>query len=204
MIKITYKPSMLFNYKLHTDSNLNARTYTYITPSAIKSAILGQVICLDGIDKAKELFERIKKLNVKTIINNNYSKTQFHIRRFGNSYYDTKEPKNVKTMGIREYAHIDRIEFLIDNIEGLEVYFKNINYLGASDSFVYLRDIQEVNSYENVLEEISGDIDEDKEIYTIYDWDDKAKFEDIYMYSKKKKGYDFKYKKILCNLTNLQ
>ena len=209
MLKINYKLSGLFSLKKYNDSNLKCQSYEYPTIYAIRSAILGSVIKIDGIDKAKELFHKIKNSNIYVEIPNDYKVNGVMQNRYSNSYYalfdvldrDIIVNNTKTTMGFRQYIHMDNITIYMDNlIPDIEMYLKNIDNIGTSESLVYLDSIEEVDEMKNVL--VEWDKKSHCEIYEQYDWDSKSTFDNVYMYSKKgrkQRGYMCCVKNIMIN-----
>lgn len=213
MKKITYKTSNLFTLKHYNDSNLNCQSYEYPTIYAIKSAILGAIIRLEGIEQAKEKFIKLKNMNIYVQFPKEYCKSGQMIKRYTNSYYGLPEEKKLDktfiaqdsytTMGFREYVLIDEIVFYIDNsLENIELYLKNIDFLGTAESLVYLDSIEEVSKMEGVLIPIEEN-ELDKVVYEQHDYATNTTFDNIYMYSPKRKHihktYMCKIEDINCN-----
>lgn len=214
MKKITYKTSNLFTLKHYNDSNLNCQSYEYPTIYAIKSAILGTIIRLEGIEQAKEKFIKLKNTNIYVQFPKEYCKSGQMIKRYANSYYDgLSEEKRLDktfiagdsytTMGFREYVFIDEIVFYIDNsLENIELYLKNIDFLGTAESLVYLDNIEEVDKMERVLIPIEEN-ELDKEVYEQHDYATNITFDNVYMYSPSRehthKTFMCKIEDVYCN-----
>ena len=219
MLKISYKTSNLFSLKKYNDSNLNCQSYAYPTLYGLRCAILGSVIQVDGIEKAQELFHKIKNAIIYVQYPNQYQSNGMRIKRYTNSSYKKKYKKinlqstdkkeecfselgqlnGLTQMGYREYIDLDNIIFYIDkSVPDIEMYLKNIDWIGTAESLVYLESIQEVNSLKNVMVLWNEDIDE--VTYEQYDWDKKITFENVYMYSKKRKHLN---KKIIAYISDL-
>ena len=184
MLKIKYNISMLFQYKKYNDSHLCCQSYTNIQPYAIRSAILGSIIQLEGIEKAKELFYKVKNSNIYIKDNNAYNINSMMLLLFANSHY---KGSNIgcQQIGAKEKAYIDCIEFYIDNlIPDIELYLKNIEWLGSSDSLVYLDSIEKVDNMNNVY--MKYECNDDVKSMIVHDWDSKITFDDVYMYSDKR------------------
>lgn len=212
MQKITYKLSNIFTLKKYNDNNLNCQSYEYPTIYGLRCAILGAVIQTDGIDKAKELFSKIKNSNIYIQYPKEFKINGVKQKRYSNAYYnscydkekydtmnantkaktyyyldkDGLEKSNYKTtMGFRQYIKMDEIVFYIDNlIPDIEMYLKNIDWLGTAESMVYLDKIEEVNRLENVLKKWNKE--SHVNIYEQHDWSSKTTFDSVYMYSDKK------------------
>ncbi len=192
MLKVKFKLTSLFSLKKYDDSNLKCQSYEYPTVYAVRSAILGSIIQIDGIDKAKELFHKIKNANIYVSMPTKYKINGVMQKRYSNSYYSKFDvldrsiivsDEKTRTMGFRQYVHMDTITIYIDNlIPNVELYLKNIDSIGTSESLVYLSDIEETNDLTDIL--VEWDKQEYCEIYEQYDWDSKAKFENVYMYDK--------------------
>lgn len=208
MLKVKYKTTMLFSLKKYKDSNLNCQSYEYPTIYAIRSAILGAIIQIDGIEKAKDLFHKVKNSNIYVEFPMNYKTNLIRQKRYANSYYgkfdkldrDGLIKKNWNTcMGVRQYIDVEDIVFYIDNlIPGIEIYLKNIDWLGTAESMVYLESIQEVSNMNNIL--IKWDEQECTEIYEQHNWNSKTNFENVYMYSDKYKRMNDSY---MCKVGNI-
>lgn len=191
MLKVKFKLTSLFSLKKYDDSNLKCQSYEYPTVYAVRSALIGAIIQTEGKDRAEELFYKIKNANIYVSLPNEYKTNCILQRRFSNSYYskfdvldrDIIYNNSKTTMGAREYVHMDEIVIYIDkSIPNIEMYLKNIDSLGTSESLVYLSDIEETNDLTDIL--VEWDKQEYCEIYEQYDWDSKAKFENVYMYDK--------------------
>ena len=223
MKKIIYKTSNLFSLKNYDDSNLNCTSMLYPSLYSIRSAIIGAIITTDGIDKAKELFETIKNAKLKVCFPNKYNVNGIVQKRYSNSsylgkcnveeydtlsnsskakYYYVLDRDNLvkcnwkKTMGFREYICLDEISFYIDdNIP--DVYFKNIDWLGTSESMVYLSEIRYEDNMDNVLIKWNGT--DRKDTYIQHDWDRSIKFDNIYMYSN---NYKHHHETYMCTIEN--
>lgn len=199
MLKVKFKLTSLFSLKKYDDSNLKCQSYEYPTVYAVRSALIGAIIQTEGKDRAEELFYKIKNANIYVSLPNEYKTNCILQRRFSNSYYskfdvldrDIIYNNSKTTMGAREYVHMDEIVIYIDkSIPNIEMYLKNIDSLGTSESLVYLSDIEETNDLTDIL--VEWDKQEYCEIYEQYDWDSKAKFENVYMYdkaSRKQRGF---------------
>lgn len=195
--KVTYMMSNLFTLKQYKDGNLNCQSFKYPTLYGIRCAILGSVVQVDGVEKAKELFYKIKNAIIYVQYPNKFKVNGIKLKRYRNTYYELKDDekhdrdKLVKsnfytTMGFRQYYDIPQIIFYIDNsIPNLELYLKNIDWLGTAESMVYLDKIEQVNSLNNVL--VKWNKIDDEYIYPQHDWSTKTKFENVYMYSNKYK-----------------
>lgn len=206
-LKTTYKTSNLFSLKKYDHNNLNCQSYEYPTLYSIRSAILGTVIQLDGIETAKNLFYKIKNSIIYIKYPELFKKNGIKLKRYSNAFYeDESREKDLNrqaliecnfftTMGFREFVNLDEIVFYIDqSIPNIETYLKNIDHLGTSDGLVYLDKIEKTNNLENILKEYCEENSNanDEFIYENYDWDKKIEFENAYMYSKKYKHIDKK------------
>lgn len=189
MIKAIYKTTALFSLKKYDDSNLKAQSYEYPTVYSVRSAILGSIIEIEGIEKAKELFHKIKNANIYVALNNKYKTNGVLQRRCSNAYYQVAEGEDASkktTIGFRQYVHMDNITIYIDNlIPEIEIYLKNIDRLGTAESMIYLNSISECANIDNVL--VQWDGESNCSIYEQWDWDNKSTFENIYMYSSAKR-----------------
>lgn len=207
MLKVKFKLTSLFSLKKYDDSNLKCQSYEYPTVYAVRSAILGSIIQIDGIDKAKELFHKIKNANIYVSMPTKYKINGVMQKRYSNSYYSKFDvldrsiivsDEKTRTMGFRQYVHMDTITIYIDNlIPNVELYLKNIDSIGTSESLVYLSDIEETNDLTDIL--VEWDKQEYCGIYEQYDWDSKAKFENVYMYDKASR----KQRRFMCCVKNI-
>lgn len=197
MKKVTYKCSNLFTLKHYNDSNLNCQSYEYPTIYSIRSAIIGSIIQLDGIEKTKDLFYKVKNSIIYIQYPKEYKLNGTRLKRFANSYYKLKEEDKTDlnkltqnnyntTIGFRQYYSMPEIVFYITNsIPNLDLYLKNIDWIGTAESLVYLDNIQETNELENVM--IKWDNKSDVKIYEQHDYNTKTTFDTVYMYSDKYK-----------------
>jgi hypothetical protein len=183
--KVTFQTAGLFSLKKYFDSHLNCRSYEYPMAYTLRSAILGTIIELDGVKKAKELFPYVKNAILYVQYPSSFQKNQVKLRRRPNSYYSSDEDKSdsLLGMGVREYVDVSQIVFYIDNtIPDIDVYLNNIEHIGNSQGFVFLESIEEVNQMEQVLMEWVEERDGDVPLFEMYDWSPKAQFEHIYFY----------------------
>lgn len=206
MYKITYKTSNLFSLKKYDYSNLNAQSYVYPTIYGIRCAILGAIIQTDGLEVAQDLFHNVKNAIIYIQYPNKYKVTGQKIKRYTNNSYLSKKQidysqkekgeyftqvddfDSLNQMGYREFVDLKNIAFYIDkSIPNIEMYLKNIDWIGTAESMVYLHSIEETNKLENVM--ISWNENIDEYTYEQFDWDKKNKFENIYMYSDKRKHW---------------
>lgn len=209
MKKVIYKTSNIFTLKKYNDNNLNCQTYEYPTIYAIKSAILGSVIQIDGIEKAKDLFNKIKNMKVYVQFPYKYDKNEIFQKRYSNAYYkkyneldrETLIKANWKTaMGFREYINLEEIVFYIDNsIDNIELYLKNIDFFGTAESMVYLHKIEESNKLENVL--VKWNKKDKVKTYEQADYTSKTTFDSVYMYSNK---YKHTHNKYMCVIKDIE
>lgn len=203
MNKVIYKISNLFTLKKYDNSNLNCQSYEYPTLYAIRSAILGSIIQVDGVEKAKELFHKVKNAVIYIQYPKEFNINGCRIKRYANSYYGLKDENKMDrmnlisnnfytTMGFREYVYLEEIVFYIDDsIPNIEIYLKNIDWLGTAESLVYLHSFEKAYKLINVMSSCSENYNARR--FEQYDWDSKAKFEHVYMYSNK---YTHKHKKL--------
>ena len=211
MKKVTYKTSNLYSLKKYKDSNLNCRSYEYLTPYQIKCAILGSVIKIDGVKKAEELFHKIKNAIIYVQYPKKFKTNGIKLKRYSNAYYSIKDEEKMDreklignnfktTMGFREYVYIPELSFYIDNsIPNLELYLKNIDWLGTAESLVYLDSIEDTKQLKNVL--LKWNKQDDVELFEVHDFDMKTEFENVYMYSDK---YKHLHKTYICYIGNLK
>lgn len=191
MNKITYKTSNIFSLKKYNDNNLNCQSYEYPTIYGLRCAIIGAMIQVDGIEKAKELFNKVKNSNIYIQYPKDFKVNNIKQKRISNGYYkkyDELEYKNINksTMGFRQYIKMDSIVFYIDSlIPDIEIYLKNIDWLGTAESMVYLSSIENVNTMKDVL--VRWDKQSHINIFEQHDWNSKTTFESVYMYSSKYK-----------------
>lgn len=207
MLKVRFKLTSLFSLKKYDDSNLKCQSYEYPTVYAIRSALIGAIIQTEGKEKAEELFHKIKNANIYVSLPSKYKTSCILQRRFNNAYYGEfdvldmdiiNNPSTTTTMGAREYVHMDEIVIYIDkSIPDVEMYLKNIDSLGTSESLVYLSDIEESNDLTDVL--VEWNKQEYSEVYEQFDWDSKAKFENVYMYDKARR----KQRRFMCCVKNI-
>lgn len=197
MNKIIYKTSNLYTSKKYKDSNLNCRSYEYLNPYQIRSAILGAIIQLDGIEKAKELFHKVKNAIIYIQYPKQFKINGVKLKRYSNAYYSLKEDEKMDreklitanfktTMGFRQYINTPELVFYIDDsIPNLELYLKNIDWFGTAESLVYLDKIEKVNKLDDIL--LKWNWKDDIELFEIHDFSTKTEFDDVYMYSDKYK-----------------
>lgn len=179
MIKAIYKTSNLFSLKKYAHSNINCQSYEYPLAATIRGSILGQIIRLEGVERARELFEELKSSDIHIQYSDYHKVSGKGIKRVANSGTST-------TFGHREYVDIDQIAFYISTeLEDIEVYLKNIDYIGTADSLVYLDSVEKVDKAENIL--VEWNQEEDVDIYENADWTDKIGFDDVYIYNEKHK-----------------
>lgn len=199
MNKITYRlANLLFTLRKYKQSNLCHESYPIPMLSTLRSAIIGGIIKVDGVDKAKELFHKVKNEVIYIQYPENYFCTNQRLKRCSNSYYtinnetDTTNWKSFYTIGCKQFIGIDKIVFYIgSNIPNIDLYLKNIDWIGSADSLVYLESIEQAKKLENIL--VPWDRNEDVDIYELYDWNkvsNKTKFENIYMFDDKYRRTD--------------
>lgn len=204
MNKITYKLSNIFSLKKYNDNNLNCQSYEYPTIYGVRCAILGAIIQTDGIEKAQELFNKVKNTNIYIQYPKEFKVNGVKQKRYSNAYYskfDELDEKNLdkSTMGFRQYVQMNEIIFYIDNlIPNIKMYLKNIDWLGTAESMVYLDNIQEISKLENVL--VKWDNKSHVNIFEQHDWNSKTTFNTVYMYSDK---YNHKYDSFMCCIDNI-
>ncbi|MDF2881252.1 MAG: hypothetical protein K0R54_1809 [Clostridiaceae bacterium] len=208
--KVTFKTASLFSLKNYNDSHLNSRSYEYPMTYTLRGAILSSVIQLDGVEKAKELFHKIKNAIIYVQYPGEFVKNTVKLKLASNSYYGKQKEdeelevgENITSVGVREFVDVDKIVFYIDNsISNLEMYLNNIEVIGNSDSMVYLESIEKVDKLENVLMPWVEEVDGDCYLYEMYDWvSSKIKFEDIYLFSEKRNR---KQEKRICCVKNIK
>jgi hypothetical protein len=191
MKKVTYKLSNIFSLKKYNDNNLNCQSYEYPTIYGVRCAILGAIIQTEGIEKAKELFNKIKNTNIYIQYSQELKVNGIKQSRYSNAYYskfDELDSKNFDktTMGFRQYIKMDEIVFYIDNlIPDIDMYLKNIDWLGTAESMVYLDNIEEVDKLNNILTRWNKE--SHTETFEQHDWNGKTTFDTVYMYSSKQK-----------------
>lgn len=209
MKKVVFGLSNLFTLKRYKDNNLNCQSYEYPTIYSIRCAILGAVIQVDGLDKARELFNKIKNTNIFIQFPREYKVNGIRLKRYGNSYYkkydELDREKMLKnnwntTMGFREYVQLDKIVFYIDDIvPDIDLYLKNIDWIGTAESMVYLEKIEEVSYLENVLVKWNGK--DSTKVYEQHDWGSKTTFESVYMYSER---YSHIHRSFMCQIDDIK
>lgn len=191
MKKATYKLSNIFSLKKYNDNNLNCQSYEYPTIYGVRCAILGAIIQTEGIEEAQELFNKIKNTNIYIQYPQEFKVNGVKQSRYSNAYYskfDELDSKNLDktTMGFRQYVKMDEIVFYIDNlIPNIEMYLKNIDWIGTAESMVYLDNMEEVNKLNNILTRWNKE--SHNEIFEQHDWNSKVTFDTVYMYSSKQK-----------------
>lgn len=190
MQKITFKTAGLFSLKKYNDSHLNSRSYEYPMAYTIRGAILSSVIQLEGVEKAKELFYKIKNAILYIQYPEAYVKDVAKLKLASNSYYEKSSDKEegLSSVGVREFVDMENIIFYIDNsIPNIEIYLKNIEYIGDSQSLVYLDGIETVREIERVLVEWIREKDDDVDLFELYDWKtSKITFDDVYLFNEKR------------------
>ncbi len=189
--KVIYKTAGFFSLKKYNDSHLNGRSYEYPMAYTIRGAILSSVIQLEGIEKAKELFYKIKNAILYIQYPREHGKASVKLKLASNSYYDEKKTNNeegLSSVGVREFVDVESIVFYIDNsIPNLKTYLNNIECIGDSQSLVYLESIEAVKRMENVLMEWVEERDGNADLFELYDWKTgKIRFEDVYLFSEKR------------------
>ena len=205
MKKITYKTSNLFSLKKYNHADNLAQTYEYPTIYGIRCAIIGAIIQTDGIEKAKELFFKVKNSNIYIQYPKLYFKTVIKQSRLKENDKISKENKMtsnlmIVTMGTREYLNLKEVVFYIDDlIPNIDMYLKNIDWIGNAESMVYLDKIEEVNLLENILKK--WDKKNYVEIFEQHDWNSKTSFDSIYTYSNK---YKHHHDTFYCEISNIQ
>lgn len=205
MKKVTYKLSNIFSLKKYNDNNLNCQSYEYPTIYGLRCAILGAVIQIDGIEKAKELFNKIKNSNIYIQYPQKFKINGVKQKRLSNACYDKFDELDSKnldksTMGFREYVKMDAIIFYIDNlIPDIEIYLKNIDWIGTAETMVYLDKIEEAQKLENIL--VKWDKVSHVNIYEQHDWCSKTNFDTVYMYSGKK--YRHVHNTFMCRINDI-
>lgn len=191
ILRVTFKVSGLFSLKKYSDSHLNGRSYEYPMAYTIRGAILSSVIQLEGVEKAKELFYKIKNAILYVQYPENYVKEVAKLKLASNSYYQERDSdggEGLSTVGIREFVDLDEITFYIDNsIPNIETYLRNIEMIGDSQSLVYLESIEIVSEMQHVLVEWREEEADDTELFELYDWKtSKITFDDVYLFSGKR------------------
>ena len=213
MLKVTYKVPSVFSIKKFNDSHLSARSYEYPMLTTIKGAILGSIIERKGRSFAEQIFRKLKNTQIFIQYPDSFMIGQQKIKRMSNKGYEHTYSEEAKrdwegkyTVGIREYVYTDKIVFYIDeSIDDIIEYLVNIDRIGDSESLVILESIERVNEMNNILVEWNESMGYDTKIYELYDWETKLNkkgdkdsgmsFEDVYIFSEKKKS---KYIKRLC------
>lgn len=211
MKKITYRTSNLFSLKKYNHADTLAQSYEYPTIYGIRCAIIGAIIQTDGIEKAKELFFKVKNSNIYIQYPKLYFKTVIKQSRLKTTDKRSKKEKDddekngitpnltVSTMGAREYLDLKEVVFYIDNlIPNIEMYLKNIDWIGNAESMVYLDKIEEVNLLENILKK--WDKKNCVEIFEQHDWNSKTSFDSIYTYSNQ---YKHHHDTFYCEISNI-
>lgn len=193
MLKVKYRVNGIFRYKIYGYSNLNSDSYTYPLVYGIRGAIMGAIITIEGIEYAKDIFNKVKNSIIYVCPNENYKKFNNRLQRHSNKYYDTGD-KSLKTVANVKSVSMETIEFYINkDIPKIKTYLKNIDYFGCQESMVYLESIEEVDSLTNIMYPWDGE--ENVKTYIQKDWDKSIKFDNVYMFSK---DYANKSKEIIC------
>lgn len=199
MNKITYKlANLLFTLRKYKQGNLCHESYPIPMLSTLRSAIIGSIIKVDGVEKAEELFYKVKNEVIYIQYPEDYFYTNQRLKRCSNSYYTINDETDITkwssfyTMGCKQFIGMDKIVFYIgNNIPNIESYLKNIDWIGSADSLVYLDSIEQINELKNIL--VPWDKKEDTDIYEVYDWNkvsNKTKFKNIYLFSDKYRRTD--------------
>ena len=201
MKKVTYKLSNLFSLRKYGHNNMCSESYEYPMVATVRSAIISAIIRVDGVKKAEELFNKVKNEIIYIQYPEQFEKNVNRLHLVSNSAWRpaTKRGEDKVSVGQREFVDVDNITFYIgNNIPFIDMYLKNIDWIGTTESLVYLDNIEETNKLEDVL--MTWDEKEDEFIYEMYDWDKKTKFENIYMYGDKYTKR--KFSKTICYVTN--
>ncbi|AMN31031.1 hypothetical protein BFS06_12525 [Clostridium perfringens] len=188
MLKVTYKINNMFSLRKFGDSHLCARSYEYPMLTTIRGALLGSLIQRKGIKFAEDNFNSIAKVPIYIQIPKNFVINETKLRMLSNNYLTNSNNGSIATtVGIREYIVMDKLVFYIDDtgLDFLREVLVNIDRIGSSDSMVEIESMELVDFMENILVEWTEDIGFDYKIYELYDWSDKTKFENRYIYSNK-------------------
>jgi hypothetical protein len=200
--KVTYELNGLFTLRKYKQGNLCHESYSIPMLSTLRSAIIGAIIKIDGLEKARELFYKVKNEVIYIQLPQEYSTSNQRLRRCSNSWYkkDTEDIienwQTYQTMGCKQFIIMNEIVFYIgNNIPNIELYLKNIDWIGSAESLVYLKDFNKTDTIENGLTQWNEI--EDTDIYEVYDWGIKTEFDNIYMFSDKK-SFDTYSRKLCC------
>lgn len=206
MYKITYHVNGLFSLKNYKDGHLLARSYPYVTNACIRGAILSAMIQRFGVAFSESAFADLKSIRLYPQIPAAYRVNQIKKNMISNPAMEknpvAKTPAEVdssRTVGIREFVHVDEVVFYMErlNPEIVEC-LENISVLGASESVVELKSIEQTDCMENVLMTVlPEEIDFEKDLHENIDWKTKLKgtrnvideglaFSDAYCYSKQR------------------
>lgn len=217
MYKITYHVNGLFSLKNYKDGHLLARSYPYVTNACIRGAILSAMIQRFGVAFAEKAFADLKSIRLYPQMPSAYRINQIKKNMISNPAMEkkavSKTPADVdssRTVGIREFVHVDEVVFYLErlNPEIVEC-LENISVLGASESVVELKSIEQTDCMENVLMTVlPEEIDFEKDLHENIDWETKLNgtrivtdkglaFSDAYCYSKER---THKYEKKHCQV----
>ncbi len=217
MYKITYHVNGLFSLKNYKDGHLLARSYPYVTNACIRGAILSAMIQRFGVAFAENAFADLKSIRIYPQMPAAFRVNQIKKNMISNPAMEKRaaaktlaEVSSSRTVGIREFVHVDEVVFYMErlNPEVVEC-LENISVLGASESVVELKCIEQTDCMENVLMTVlQEEIDFEKDLHENIDWETKLKgkriiideglaFSDAYCYSKTRKH---KYEKQHCQV----
>ena len=197
MKKVIFKTSNLFSMKKYNQADTLCQSYEYPTIYGVRCAIIGAIIQIEGVEKAEELFHKIKNSNIyiqypKVFYKTAVKQSRLKEGRSANTF--------ITTMGVREYLNLDEIVLYIDDmIPDINTYLKNIDWLGNAESMIYLDGIAEVDKLENVL--VKSAFLEEVKVYEQHDWSSKTKFEDVYAYKKK---YKHIHETFMCKIDDIE
>lgn len=200
-LEVEYEPTSLFSFKNINATNTAATSLLFPTPYAVKMALIGNAIRLYDIEKGKEMFDLVKKREIKyslpqyAVVN----KTFGRIIAFGKNKDIFGNNEKYSKPAYREYVFFQGTLKIAINVTGLsknQVNFlitllTTVNYFGKKGSFMqfincnypieqldntYVTKIDEklINGKSNVLQ-LSEDIPEN------------ATFDDINIYNSETK-----------------
>lgn len=209
-LKLTLHFPSFFSYKIPDYSSQYALGVPLPSPSALKLGVVSTAIRSSGkVSEGEKVFDAVKDAEICIIPPEMIVINSFLIKRLKNRGIKSKKEKKriangelklrsiEPTFGIRDYVFFsDDINIFVGgtNINFTSEYFPKMNYVGSSDSLVYVKCIQTQKPSKNVINPV--DIDEfseaiQKESYMVYpvkDINKNTTFEQINPYSGKSRG----------------
>ncbi|NYB26828.1 MAG: type I-A CRISPR-associated protein Cas5 [Methanobacteriaceae archaeon] len=201
-LKFTLHFPSFFSYRIPDYSSQYALGIPLPSPSTLKLGVISSAIKSTGkVSEGEKVFNVVKDAEVCVAPPEKIAINSFLIKRLKKRKEDLKL---IPTFGIRDYVFFpDDIDIFVgsENIDSVAEYFSKMNYIGSSDSMVYVKSIEPKTPSENVIKAV--DIDEfsdaaEKESYLVYpvkDINKNATFDQINSYSSKssRKILDQKY-----------